>query len=618
MTSCWYWPLCINSFARLSKVDWTRFHAVMEKFHLYPQTRINRDNFLRFHHMMKEGPQAIRRAGDAVFLVGPFKVLMSEGVWSFDALLLSLAFERIVPGFLIMLGDCLVGSLIELNPKYNKFFRAITELLIRICQEDVDWLNRLGWQKLPLRSRCSLFSFMAYLFKQSNKQDLIRNLQQQVSGAWLEKHYYATVQRISCDTVHKDPKSDLLDLRANVRAVFSWLEAQIFSVDKPQERPELIVRYGDICDALLVAMDSLAPPRSSLLHSLWRSVAQWSVRFRMHLSHHLGFDRTISLLEKLLKQIDRWPDLEPLAFELRMSLLGSVLTKCEELMYKRNSVLSPRAWHEYAKKLELLLAECNGFMANYQSPFAADNKSNYARLKEEARLNLKFKESVFCRLDCAIRRSTRQCIQKNLLDCRRVFKYEWDPSQNYREVGTIELAKWYFLAGEHDAGISTLTNAYLKQVKLSRKKADLLAHHGEYHRAITEFHHVKALMRESGETDQRKRDRVDSRIAMAQLQWYQAGDGTGHLIEAYRLSVDLLGRCDVRDREEFEGGLSHIVNNMKHSGLRFEDFARQTSVLGYLVKEGSRIKSWHHFANLLYVRHKLCLTSADLANKLMK
>ena len=617
LTSCWYWPFCINSFARLSKVDWTRFHAVMEKFHLYPQTRINRDNFLHFHHMMTKGPQAIRRAGDAAFLVGPFKVLMSGGVRPFDALLLSLAFEPIVPGFLTMLGDCFVGSLIELNPKYNKFSRAITELLIRICQEDVDWLNRLGWQKLSLRSRCSLFSFMAYLFKQSNRQDLIRNLHQQVSGAWLEKQYYATVQRISCDTVHEDPKADLLDLRANVRAVFSWLEAQIFSVGKPQERPELIVRYGDICDALLVAMDSLAPPRSSLLHSLWRSVAQWSVRFRMHLSHHLGFDRSISLLDKLLKQIDRWPDLGPLAFELRMSLLGSLLTKCEELMCKRNSVLSSRAWHEYAKKLELLLAECNGFMANYQPPFGADGKSSYARLKEETRLNLKFKESVFRRLDCAIRRLTRQCIQKNLQDCRRV-KYEWDLSQNYREVGTIELAKWYFLAGEYDAGISTLTNACLKQVKLSRKKADLLAHHGEYHSAITEFHHVKALMTESGETDQRKRDRVDSRIAMAQLQWYEAGDGTGHLIEAYRLSVDLLGRCDVRDREELEGVLSYIVNAMKHSGLRFEDFARQTSVLGYLVKEGSRIKSWHHFANLLYVRHKLCLTSADLPNKWMK
>ena len=616
LTSCWYWPLCINSFARLSKVDWTPFHAVMERVDLHLQTRIKRDDFLHFHHMMTEGPQAIRRVSDAVFLVGPFKVLMFEDAWSFDALLLSLVFERIVPGFLPMLGDRLVFSLIGVNRRHNELYRAVTELLIRICQEDEDWLNRLGWQKLSLRNRCSLFSFIAFLFKQSNERDLIQNLHQQVSGSWLEKHFYATVQRISCDTGHKDPRGDLLDLRASVRAVFSWLEAQIFFVGKPQERPGLMVRYGNICDALLEVMNSLAPPPCDLLHSLWRSVAQWSVRFRMHLSHHLGFDRTISLLEKLLKQIDRWPDLEPLAFELRMSLLGSVLTKCEELMYKRNSVLSSRAWREYVKKLELLLAECNRFMADYKPPFAADAQSDYARLREEARLHLKLKESVFYRLDCEICRSTRQCIQENLQECRSVFKYGWNLNQTYREVGTIELAKWYFLAGEYDAGVSTLTSACFKYAKLSVKKADILAHHGMYHAAIAELHHTKTLLIESGENDQRKQDNVDNRIAMTQLLCYQAGDGTDHLVNAYRLSVDLLGRCDVRDRKDFEGVLSHIVNTMKRSGLRFEDFAGQTSVLGYLVKEGSRIKSWYHFANLLYVRHKLGVTSADSVNKM--
>ena len=615
ITSCWYWPLCINSFARLGKLDWTPFHAVMERVDPHLQTRIKRDDFLHFHHMMTEGPQAIRRVSDAVFLVGPFKVLMFEDAWSFDALLLSLVFERIVPGFLPMLGDRLVFSLIGVNRRQNELYRAVTELLIRICQEDEDWLNRLGWQKLSLRNRCSLFSFIAFLFKQSNERDLIRNLHQQVSGAWLEKHFYATVQRISCNTGHKDPRGDLLDLRADVRAVFSWLEAQIFVVGKPQERSGLMVRYANICDALLEVMNSLALPPRDLLHSLWRSVAQWSVRFRMHLSNCLGFDRSISLLDKLLNKIDRWPDLESLAFELRMSLLGSVLTKCEELTYKRNSVLSSRAWHEYLKKLELLLAECNGFMADYRPPFAAA-KSDYARLKEEARLHLKLKESVFYRLDCEICRSTRQCIQENLQECRRVFKYGWDLNQTYREVGTIELAKWYFLAGEYDAGVSTLTNACFKRVKLSAKKADLLARHGVYSAAVAELHHTKALLEESGETDPRKRDQVDNRIAMTQLQWYRAGDGTDHLVEAYQLSVNLLGHCDVRDREDFEGGLSHIVNAMKNSGLRFEDFAGQTSVLGYLVKEGRRIKSWYHFANLLYVRHKLRLTSADSVNKM--
>ena len=614
-TSCWYWPLCINSFVLLSKVDWKPFHTTMEKLHLHPQIRLKRGDFLHFHHMMTEGPQAIRRAGDAVFLVGPFKVLMSEDVWSSNALLLSLVFDRIVPGFLTMLGDRLVNSLTAVNSKYDKLFRAITELFIRMCKENDGWLDRLGWQKLSLRNQCNLFSSMAFLFKKSKEQDLIRNLHQQVSGSWLEKHYYATVQRISCNTEYKDPKGDLLDLRATVRAVFSWLEAQIFSVGKPQERPGLVVRYADICDALLVAIDSLAPPPSTLLFSLWRAVAQWAVRTRMHLSRYLGFDRTISLLDKLLKKIGRWPDLDPLAFELRMSLLGSVLTKCEELVQKRNAALFPQAWREYEKMLRLLLAECNRFMADYKPPFAADEESNYARLQEEARLNLKLKESVFYRLDGEIYQSTRQCIQENLQVCRRAFEFGWALNQTYREVGTIELAKWCFLAGEHDAGISTLTNACFKRFKLSAKKADLLAHHGVYRAAVAELHHTKVLMSESGETDQRKRDQIDNRIAMTQLQWYQAGDGTDHLVEAYQLSVDLLGHCDVRDREDFEGVLSHIVNAMKSSGLRFEDFARQTSVLGYLVKEGRRIKNWRHFANLLYVRHKLRLTSVSSVNK---
>ena len=617
ITSCWYWPSCINSFARLSKVDWTAFCAAMEKsLTRYLQTRIKRDDFLYFRHMMTEGPQAIRRTGDAVFLVDPFKVLMSEDAWSSDALLLSLVFDRTVPGFLAMLGDHFVNSLAGVNRKHNKLFGAISELLSQICQKDKGGLNRLGWQKLSLRGRCNLFSYIVFLFKQSNEQDLIRNLQQQVSGSWFEKHYYATVRRISCDTAHKDPRGDLLDLRANVRAVFSWVEVQIFSVGKPQERPGLAVLYADICDSLLVAIDSLAPPPSALLLNLWLVVGQWSHRFRMCLSQYLGFDRAISLFDKLLKKIDRWPDLDALAFELRLSLLGFVLTKCEELTLRRNPARFSQAWCEYEKKLELLLAECNRFMADYQPWCAADEESDYARLKEDARLNLKLKESVFYRLDFETGRSTRQCIQENLLECRRAFKDGWELNQNYQEIGTIELAKWYFLAGEHDAGVTTLTNACFNYFKLSTKKADLLARHGEYHSAVAEFHHTKALMRKSGETDRRKLDKVDNRIAMVQLQCYQAGDGTDHLIEAYQLSVDLLGRCDVRDREAFEGVLSHIVNAMKKSGLRFEDFAAQTSVLGYLVKEGRRIKSWHHFANLLYVRHKLHLTSADSVNKM--
>ena len=609
--------LCTTSFKHLGAEDLASFDACQMKDRFCLQTNITRDDCQRFHRLMTKGPHTIWGVDDVVFLVGPFKVLMSGNARSFDAILLSLVFDRAVPGFLTMLGNCFVNSLTGVNPKIDKLCKAITELLIQMCHEDEGWLNRLCWQKLSLRSRCNLFWFLAILFKQSSEKDLIRNLQQKVSGLWLEEQYNATVQRISCDTEHKNPKGDLNDLRANVRAVFSLLEAQIFSVDKTQERSGLIVRYANICDALLVAMDSLAPllPKASLLR-LWRPVAEWSVRFRTYLSHSLGLDRSISLLDELLKKIEYWRTLDPLAFELRLCLLRSVLTKCEELMHKRDTGLFSQAWSEYEKKLESLLAECNRFMADYKRPFAADEESNYDRRKEEeVRLELKLRESAFNRLNCESRRSTRQCIQEHLQECRRVFKFGWALSQTYREVGSIELAKWYFLAGEHDAGVHTLTSACFKDVKLSWKKADLLACHGVYHAAVDEYHHIKALMSESGETDRRKRDKVDNRVAMTQLQWYRTEDGTDHLIEAYRLSVGLLGRCDVRDREDFEGVLLYIVNAMKNSGLRFEDFAGQTPVLGYLVKEGRRIKSWYHFANLLYVRHKLRLTNADSVNK---
>ena len=174
---------------------------------------------------MTKRPHAIRGVDDVDFLVGPFKVLMSKNENSFDAILLSLVVGRAVPEFLTRLGDCFVDSLAGVNPENNKLCKVITKLLIQMCHEDDGGLNRLGWQKLSLRGPCNLFWFLAILFKQSSEKDLIRNLQQKVSGLWLEKQYYATAQRISCDTEHKDPKGDLFDLRAIVRAVFSWREA---------------------------------------------------------------------------------------------------------------------------------------------------------------------------------------------------------------------------------------------------------------------------------------------------------------------------------------------------------------------------------------------------------
>lgn len=123
-----------------------------------------------------------------------------------------------------------------------------------------------------------------------------------------------------------------------------------------------------------------------------------------------------------------------------------------------------------------------------------------------------------------------------------------------REVGAIELAQWYFLAGEHDAGVSSLMDTRCHHARLSWKKAALLANHGEFRAAVGELHRIRMLMTDPDGFDQRKRDRVDDQIAMTQLQWYQSGAGTDHLISAYRLCVDLIGRGDVRDRDVYEGG----------------------------------------------------------------
>ena len=210
---------------------------------------------------------------------------------------------------------------------------------------------------------------------------------------------------------------------------------------------------------------------------------------------------------------------------------------------------------------------------------------------------------------------TRQCIQENLQKCRRVFEDGWNLNGRYRGIGTIELAKWYFLAEEHDAGVSHLMDIHCKHARLSWKKATLLASHGEFRAAVDELHRTKALVTDSEEVVKHKRDRIDDQIAMTLLHWYKADADTDHLVSAYRLCVDLLGRCDVRDREIYEGGLVHIVNAMKQSGLRFEDYAGPASVLGYLVKDGCSIKSWHHFSDLLFIRHKMRLTSVDSVNK---
>ena len=616
ITSCSYWPLCIKSFARLSELDWISFHAALVKFRKHHrQTKITREDFLRFQRLMTEGLPAIRATDDTVFLADLFKVLLFMHKQSSDALLLSLVVERIAPGFLSMLGERFICRLAGVDRKRGELFTAATELLAQICQEDERWLERLGWEKLIKRHQCNLFSSMAFLFKQSNNIALIQSLHRQVSGSWLENHYYAMVQRLSCDTVRSNPDAGLSDLKASLRATYFWLESRLFVISKAEERSDLIVRYARICEALLDAMGRFAPPPTLVLLSLWRTVGQQYIFFRKHLSQHLGFDRTIALLKGLLKHFDRWPELESLAFELRQTLLGTVLTKCEELLLKRDSSLFSQAWRQYENLLRSLLSYCNRFMGRYQPPLPIDDRETRDRCKEGARLDLLLRESKFRRLDCEIRKATRQQVQDNLHKFRIVFKGGWGLSRHCLEIGTIELAKWNFLAGEHDAGISSLMGFSFDLTSMSWKKAELLANYGVFQAAVDEFCRVKVLMTDSGQATQRKRDEADGRIAMVQLQWYEAENGIDHLISAYRLSVDLLGRCDIQDRERYEGILAHIVNAMNKSGLRFEDYVEQTSVLGYLVKDGCSIKSWGHFADLLYIRRKLGLTSADSVNK---
>ena len=609
-----YWPLCVRIFARFGTVDWVSFQDRQVQFHHCLRKSITKAEFLRFHHMMTEGPQAIRRADDIDFLVGPFKVMLSKYDFSSDAAFLSLIFEDITPGFVKMLGERFITALSGVGSKGDELSTAIIELLARIGQKDEHWLHRLGWQELNSRTRCSLFSSIAFLFKHGTKLDLIRSLHRQVSGPWLEKYHYATVRRLSCDNVQRVPDSLLRDLRASVRAVLLWLDGRFFVLPGGSEDKQLAVCFADIVQSVIEVMDSRDQQRNSLWLGVWLAVAQWSVRFRKLLSNHLEFDRTIALLNGVLRHIHPWSELENLAFELRLLLLGKVLAKCEELLLKRDSALFSHAWCQHEDMLELLLTRCNQFMDHYRPAFTVASQSASGRNKEDARLNLLLKESAFHRLSCESHRTPQQQIREKLQVYATAHDGGWALSYYHREMGTIELAKWYFLAEERAAAARSLMGIQFRLVNLSWKKAELLATHGFYQAAVDEFHHVRRLIKDPA--DWGKRDKIDSRLAMAQFLWFEAENNIDHLISAYRLTVDLLGRCSIKNRRCVEGGLVHIVNAMKNSGLRFEDYARQTSVLGYLVKDGSGIRSWHHFSNLLYIRHKMDLTDADAVSKL--
>ena len=612
--SCSYWSLCTRIFARFGAVDWASFQACQEKFRQCLPVKVTEDEFLRFHRMMTEGPQAIRTVEDIVFLAGPFKVLLSGYELLKDAVFLSVVFEGIMPGFVKMLGERFISGLSGVNRKDDELFAAITELLARIGQKSERWLNRLGWQELNMRNKCSLFSSMAFIFKHGNKLGLVRSLHRQVSGSWLEKYHYDTVRRLSGVDEDSNYDARLRDLKASVRAVFFWLDGRLLVLPECREDKQQVVCFADIVQSIIEVMDRRDQQSNTLWLAVWQAVAQWSLRFRKLLSHNLGFDRTIVLLNGVLCHMRRWSELESLAFELRLVLLGTALTQCEELLLKRDRVLFSHTWCQHKAMLESLLAKCNQFMSHYQPAFVG-SQSAAAECKKEARLKLLLKESAFHRLSCENHKTPRQQIREKLQTYCEVHDNGWSFCCHHREVGVIELAKWYFLADEPAAALRSLTGEPFRLFNMSCRKADLLARNGFFQASVDEYHHARTLMTDTGGADRHKRDWLDSRLAMTQYLWFEAENNTDHLIKAYRLSVDLLGRCRIQDREGFVGGLVRIVNAMKNSGLRFEDYAEQTSVLGYLVKDGCGIKSWHHFADLLYIRHKMGLTGAGAVNK---
>ena len=596
-------------------MNWATFHAKMVNSLEHSPASFTELDFLRFHRLMKAGPQIVGQAEDLIFLAGPFKVLLPSGELSPDTTLLSLLFERDSPGFVKLLGHRFVSSLSGLDRKHGKLFTAVTELFVQICQEDPHWLDRLGWQTLGTRHRCRLFSSSSFLLKESKQIPLIRNLHQRVSGLWLQGCHYAVVQKMSREQPSGDMENWVRDLKASVRALSCSLEVRFFITGEIGERYRLVVSYADMVESVIGAMDRLDPPPSRFLHGLWQSIAHWSFYFRKHFREYLGFDRAITLFNGMLRHIDRWPDLERLAFHLRITLLGTVLVQCEHLLLKRNGVLFSRAWHQHRSMLSALLTRCGEYMKSYQPPFATDDQSICARNKKDARLDLLLWESNYHRLDCESRKVDRGFIQEKLRLCREAFDKELKLSRHHREIGALELAKWCFMGGEDEAGVTSLLGVCFELHTLSWKKADLLARHDMYQAAIDEYRHSKALITNSDAVDTRKLDSIDDRIAAVHLMWYEAENDTDHLAAAYQLSVALLGRCHIEDRSRFEGGLAHIVNAMKKSGLKFTDYVEQTSVLSFLVKEGCTIGSWSHFADLLFIRHKLGLTEVGTVDK---
>lgn len=621
------WQECLRSFAYLGNIKESVFYNCMSKHQrnilltrqVWPSARVSRREFVQFQKMMAQGPESITRAQDIFFLAAPFRVLLSQPDDAPAIIFLSLIFEGIVPGFLSRLHECFVNALSGVTPSIGKTFFAIAELFALLCQQDERYLERFCWQELPARQRCNLFSFLAFFFKRSEQLDMVRELNHRVSRPWLLEYLQSLVAEVPGKTSDNERLSVLYDLRSALRANFYWLKHQFFDIDTQENRYHWIEEYADLVEIVMDALRNVAVnPREEVMVGVFRVIAQCSVHFSMFLNRHLGYERAINLLNDLIHHIAPLKPLSNLAFELRLRLLDGLLMKCEDISSKRDCSRLTQTWGECGPIIHSQLENCREFMKRYAPPFNRFDQSDVFQRTKVARLNLQLRESAYCRLCCQLTKTPPAQIQKHLHTYEKVHSEDWKLSQCHKEIGTLELAKWYFLAGNRSEAVDTLLSVPFTQNNLCSQKANLLSSFGAYEAANGELRRNKALFTSDSPAHRYKRNELDDRIAMNLLSWYYEGKNTDHLVQAYCLAVDVLGRCQPNDRVRFEGALSHIVNAMKFSGLKFEHFASKASVLSFLVTEGSGIKSWYHFSNLLHFRHKAGITDASALKKVIE
>ena len=621
------WQECLRSFAHLGNIKGSVFYNCLMKHQrhilltrqVWPSARVSRREFARFQKMMAQGPESITRAQDIFFLAAPFRVLLSQSDDSPAIIFLSLIFEGIVPGFLSRLHECFVNGLSGVNPSIGKLFFAIAEQFALLCQQDERYLERFCWQELPARQRCNLFSFLAFFFKKSEQLDMVKELNNRVSRPWLLEHLHSVVAEVPKKTCDNEPLKVLYDLRSALRANFYWLEHQFFEIDTQENRYRWIEEYADLVEIVMDALRNVAVnPREEVTVGVFRVIAQWSVHFSMFLNRHLGYERTINLLNDLLHRIAPLEALSNLAFELRLRLLDGLLMKCEDLSRKRDCSQLTQTWDESGPIIHSQLENCREFMKCYAPPFNSFDQSVLFQRIKVARLNLQLRESAYYRLCCQLTKTPPAQIQKHVHTYEKVHSEGWKLSQCHKEIGTLELAKWYFLAGNQSEAVDTLLSVPFTQNNLCNQKANLLSCFGAYEAANDELRRIKALFTSDSPLHRFKRNDLDDRIAMNLLSQYKEEKNTDHLVQAYCLAVDVLRRCQPNERDRFEGALGHIVNAMKFSGLKFEHFASKASVLSFLVPEGSCIKSWYHFSNLLHFRHKGGITDARTLNKVVQ